>query len=187
MTPQTLMNDLTSENCDVMDIVLLIVDEAHRATGDYAYNQIVRHMMAKNPHFRLIALTATPGKDTEGVQNLVDGLHISRIEIRNEESIDLRGYMHDQNVEQHCIRMPEGIAAIRDALEQLMETFMKPLQSMGIIWPNQQAVKLHPYAARAKISTLAPHQRGFVHQLSMLGNLAQVMAYLLEATVGMAY
>lgn len=153
MTPQTLMNDLTSENCDVMDIVLLIVgkdlhfnvllfshrykDEAHRATGDYAYNQIVRHMMAKNPHFRLIALTATPGKDTEGVQNLVDGLHISRIEIRNEESIDLRGYMHDkvrrwhllvlhvsssdQNVEQHCIRMPEGIAAIRDALEQLME------------------------------------------------------------------
>jgi ATP-dependent DNA helicase MPH1 len=112
MTPQTLMNDLTSQNCDVMDIILLIVgkvlclnislfshyfqDEAHRATGDYAYNQIVRYMMAKNPHFRLIALTATPGKDPEAVQNLVEGLHISRIEIRNEESIDLQGYMHDK-------------------------------------------------------------------------------------------
>lgn len=28
MTPQTLMNDLSTQNCDVMDIVLLIVGES---------------------------------------------------------------------------------------------------------------------------------------------------------------
>lgn len=147
------MNDLSTQNCDVMDIVLLIVgespaswitffteflkDEAHKATGDYAYNQIVRYMMAKNPHFRLIALTATPGSNPMAVQNLVDGLHISHIEIRNEESIDLREYIHHkvcyshgwssscltsvQKVEQHCIKAPQGIALIRDLLAQLMD------------------------------------------------------------------
>ena len=71
-------------------------DEAHRGTGDYAYAQVVRYMMAKNPHFRLLALTATPGSTPEAVQNLIDGLHISNIEIRDENSIDLRQYIHEK-------------------------------------------------------------------------------------------
>jgi ATP-dependent DNA helicase MPH1 len=51
-------------------------------------------MMAKNPHFRVLALTATPGGNPEAVQALVDALHISRIEIRNEDSLDLKQYLH---------------------------------------------------------------------------------------------
>ncbi len=50
--------------------------------------------MAKNPHFRVLALTATPGNSVDSIQILVDGLHISRIEIRNEESLDLKAYLH---------------------------------------------------------------------------------------------
>ena len=50
--------------------------------------------MAKNPHVRVLALTATPGNDPKTVQTLIDGLHISRIEIRNEESLDLKPYIH---------------------------------------------------------------------------------------------
>jgi len=53
-------------------------------------------MMAKNPHFRILALTATPGSTPEAVQTLVDGLHISRIEIRNEGSLDLQQYVHEK-------------------------------------------------------------------------------------------
>ncbi len=112
MTPQTLINDLVSENCDVSKIILIVIgehsddmkgtlltiipDEAHRATGDYAYNQVIRFMMAKNPHFRVLALTATPGSNPEAVQNLIDGLHISRIEIRDENSLDLKQYIHEK-------------------------------------------------------------------------------------------
>lgn len=50
--------------------------------------------MAKNPHHRVLALTATPGSTPEAIQSIVDSLHISRIEIRDENSIDLREYMH---------------------------------------------------------------------------------------------
>ncbi len=52
--------------------------------------------MAKNPHFRLLALTATPGGTPEAVQSLIDGLHISRIEIRDENSLDLKAYIHEK-------------------------------------------------------------------------------------------
>ena len=50
-------------------------------------------MMAKNPHHRVLALSATPGNNPEAVQSIVDSLHISHIEIRNEESQDLIRYV----------------------------------------------------------------------------------------------
>lgn len=53
-------------------------------------------MMAKNPHFRILALTATPGSTPDAVQALVDGLYISRIEIRDESSLDLKSYIHEK-------------------------------------------------------------------------------------------
>lgn len=111
MTPQTLINDLTTECCDVRDIVLIVIgtcsarfaltspyllvlqDEAHRGSGDYAYAQVIRFLMAKNPHFRVLALTATPGSTPDAVQAIVDALHISRIEIRDEGSLDLKEYV----------------------------------------------------------------------------------------------
>jgi ATP-dependent DNA helicase MPH1 len=70
-----------------------MIDEAHRATGSYAYVTIVHYLMAHNPHHRILALSATPGKNSESVQAIVDGLHISRIEIRDEHSMDLQKYM----------------------------------------------------------------------------------------------
>jgi ERCC4-related helicase len=70
-----------------------ITDEAHKGKGDYAYAQVVRFMMAKNPHFHLLALTATPRSKPEAVQEIFDSLHISHIKIRDEESLDLRQYM----------------------------------------------------------------------------------------------
>lgn len=121
MTPQTLMNDLKTDNCDPRDIVLLVIDEAHKGTGDYAYAQVVRFLMAKNPHFRVLALTATPGGRPEAVQAIVDGLHVSHVEIRDEQSLDLAPYLHKKHVKQHVIHMTDDVAKIRDMLGEVME------------------------------------------------------------------
>lgn len=110
MTPQTLMNDLLNGRCDPSRVILLVVgmcflfvgpsrlpttetDEAHKGKGNYAYAQIIRELMHKNPHFRVLALTATPGKKKEDAQELCDALHISHIEIRDESSPDLKQYI----------------------------------------------------------------------------------------------
>lgn len=71
-------------------------DEAHKGKGNYAYAQIVRELMHKNPHFRVLALTATPGGKPDDVQELCDALHISHIEIRDEFSPDLKQYIFDK-------------------------------------------------------------------------------------------
>ncbi|KAF5312582.1 hypothetical protein D9619_003333 [Psilocybe cf. subviscida] len=185
MTPQTLVNDLVKENCDAKDIVLLVVDEAHRATGEYAYNQAIRFLMAKNPHFRVLALTATPGNNPEAVQLLVDGLHISRIEIRDEQSVDLRAYIHKKVFKAHIITANEGLAKVRDLLVKVMDPHMKKMFAAGVFHPGETAVKLHPYRAQASMQRLP--NKGLFGSLSTLGKLARAMLYLLTGSFTACY
>ena len=64
--------------------------------GDYAYAQIIRESTHKNPHFRVLALTATPGGKPEDLQELCDVLHISHIDIWDEFSPDLKQYVFNK-------------------------------------------------------------------------------------------
>jgi len=87
---------LVGPSCPLALVVLTHngnTDEAHKGKGDYAYAQVIRELMHKNPHFRVLALTATPGSKPEDVQELCDALHISHIEIRDEFSPDLKQYL----------------------------------------------------------------------------------------------
>lgn len=40
LTPQVMVNDLKSEICPASLIKCVVIDEAHRATKDYAYCQV---------------------------------------------------------------------------------------------------------------------------------------------------
>lgn len=73
-----------------------MLDEAHKGAGEYSYAKVVRFLMAKNPHFRILALTATPGSTPDAVQAIIDSLHISRIELRDEQSLDIRSYIYEK-------------------------------------------------------------------------------------------
>ena len=122
-----------------------ITDEAHKGKGNYAYAQIIRELMHKNPHFRVLALTATPGSKPDDVQELCDALHISHIEIRDEFSPDLKQYLFDkvcssvysnpnvlsttslpgiQEIKQHIVGMNDEILQIRALLAGLMEVLI---------------------------------------------------------------
>ncbi|PFH50752.1 hypothetical protein AMATHDRAFT_75437 [Amanita thiersii Skay4041] len=180
MTPQTLVNDLVTENCNAQDIILLVVG------GYYAYNQVIRFLMAKNPHFRVLALTATPGSTPDAVQNLIDGLHVSHVEIRDENSLDLRQYIHEKKIEQHVIKMSEDVDRVKILLSRLMSEYLKPLKQRGVLHFGDP-VTFHPYAAQAKMQQLGREQRWALGPLSKLASLARAMGYLLEGTIGMCH
>jgi ATP-dependent DNA helicase MPH1 len=132
MTPQTLINDLKSGIADAKKIVLVVVDEAHRATGSYAYVEIVSFMRRFNPCFRVLALTATPGDKVESVQAVIDGLVISKIEIRTENSMDISHYVHHRTVE-------KKVFANSDEMEMCMELYSKALQPLVSQLASQNA------------------------------------------------
>lgn len=134
MTPQTLMNDLSKGYADPKSIVLLVIDEAHRATGDYAYVKVVEFLRRFSKSFRVIALTATPGSKVESVQQVIDSLGISHVEIRSEESIDIRQYVHSRMEDVISLDQSDEILRIQELFSKALKPFVNKLSQQNIYW-----------------------------------------------------
>ncbi|GAB2264451.1 hypothetical protein Droror1_Dr00027865 [Drosera rotundifolia] len=109
VTPQVLQNDILSGTCMVKFLVCLVIDEAHKATGDFPYCVAVRELMTVPVQLRILALTATPGSDLQTIQHVIDNLHISTLEYRNEHDVDVKKYVPDKKIE--LIQVPVGQCA----------------------------------------------------------------------------
>ncbi|KAJ2901292.1 dead box helicase [Zalerion maritima] len=134
MTPQTLQNDLSRGIADPKSISLLVIDEAHRSTGEYAYAKVVKFIRRFNNSFRILALTATPGSSVEVVQEIIDNLGISHVEIRTEESIDIRQYVHQRNIEQVVVDPSDEMNELRDLFSKALKPLTDKLSQQNIYW-----------------------------------------------------
>jgi ERCC4-related helicase len=134
MTPQTLLNDLKSGYADPKKIVLLVVDEAHRATGAYAYVEVVSFLRRFNTSFRVLALTATPGADVESVQKVIDGLDISRVEIRTENSMDICSYVHQRKIEKQVFQNTDEMEMCMELYSQALQPLVNTIAGLNAYW-----------------------------------------------------
>lgn len=144
MTPQTIINDLKTGICDPKKVILLVVDEAHRATGGYAYVEVVKFVKRFNSSFRVLALTATPGSTTESVQEVIDGLGISRVEIRTEESLDIRQYVHSRKIETVLFENSEEMSMVMELFARAIQPVLDKLTAMNAYWARDP-MTLTPY------------------------------------------
>lgn len=144
MTPQTLTNDLKSGIADPKRIVLLVVDEAHRATGGYAYVEVVKFLRRFNQSFRVLALTATPGSTVESVQAVIDGLDIARVEIRTEQSLDIREYVHARNTDIQTFQNSDEMILCMDLLSSTLQPLVDQLRTLNAFW-GRDPMSLTPY------------------------------------------
>jgi len=140
MTPQTLETDLTSGRCDPKRISLLVVDEAHRATGQYAYVKVISFIRRFNNSFRVLALTATPGSKIETVQDVISSLGIARTEIRTEESLDIRDYIQKRNIDVEKFPLSGEIAEIRDLFAKLLRPPLRKLNELKAFYQTDPAM-----------------------------------------------
>lgn len=144
MTPQTIINDLKNGICDPKRLVLLVVDEAHRATGGYAYVEVVKFLQRFNTSFRVLALTATPGGSIESVQEVINGLGISRIEIRTEESLDIREYVYARKIETVIFDYSDEMIMIMDLFAKALQPLVNKMCGMNAYW-GKDPMTLTPY------------------------------------------
>lgn len=125
-TPQVVENDLTAGIVHPKLVALLVIDEAHRARGNYAYNNVVKFLDRFTKSYRILALTATPAADVDGVQEVVDNLHISRVEVRTERSIDIFKYLKRKTIDRVTVGQTDDIKKcvlwLCDAITPVLET-----------------------------------------------------------------
>ncbi|XP_034896899.1 DEAD-box ATP-dependent RNA helicase FANCM isoform X1 [Populus alba] len=99
VTPQVLEKDIQSGTCLAKHLVCLVMDEAHRASGNYSYCVAIREVLAIPVQLRISALTATPGSKQPAVQHIIDNLQISALEYRSESDPDVIPYVDDRKIE----------------------------------------------------------------------------------------
>ncbi|KAJ4964035.1 hypothetical protein NE237_023974 [Protea cynaroides] len=133
VTPQVLEKDIQSGTCLVKHLVCLVIDEAHRAMGNYSYCVAVRELMAVQIQLRILALTATPGSKQPTIQKVIDNLNISTLEYRNESDPDVSPYVHNRKLELVQVAMGKDAIEINNLLLEVIRPFVSRLCAIGVL------------------------------------------------------
>ena len=136
MTPQTLQKDLENELLDTRKIVLLVIDEAHRATGNYAYCKIIQYLEQSRSGFRILSLSATPVSKIENLQTIVNSLRVSNFEVRDEDDSEVKKYTHDKNIVEILVDKENSMHLMEDHMHAMMERVLEFLKKANLISPS---------------------------------------------------
>ncbi|NYT05139.1 MAG: DEAD/DEAH box helicase [Methanomicrobiales archaeon] len=141
-TPQVIKNDCLAGRYDLSEVSLLIVDECHRAVGNYAYVFIGREYLQKAKKPLILAMTASPGSDRERVEEVCDHLGIAIVETRTENDPDVRPYIHEREVQYLEVGLPQPLAAAVTTLESLTEARLDQLAGFNFRVPAKNKVTM---------------------------------------------
>ena len=132
-TPQTVENDILTGRVSLEDVVLLVVDEAHRAVGSYSYVFITKEYLKTARHPLVLGLTASPGSDEEKIREIVRNLGIEHIEVRTESSPDVKPYVQRIAFEWVKVELPGIYREVRSLLREMLKESLKPLAHFKLV------------------------------------------------------
>jgi len=132
-TPQTIKNDLINRYYSLKDVSLLVIDEAHRAIGDYAYVFLAQDYIKKRKKSRILALTASPGADKDKITEIKNNLMIEKIEARAREHPEVKQYIQPLIVDYQFCELPEDLLKIKKYIELALRDRLNILKREGYI------------------------------------------------------
>lgn len=141
-TPQVIKNDCLAGRYTLADVVLLVVDECHRAVGNYAYVFLARHYCTTAREPLLLAMTASPGGDRLKVQDVCANLRVEAVETRVETDEDVRPYIHERDIQYVDVYLPEELQAALVALRGLVEARLARLADLGFQVPKPDKLSI---------------------------------------------
>ena len=132
-TPQTIQNDLIAGRIKFDSFRLLVIDEAHRAVGDYAYVWLAKEYMRLSKDHLVLGLTASPGHTKEEIDTICENLSIKNIESRTEKDGDVGPFVKLKHIKKIMIDLPKDFVEIKKNLERTLSMSLKSLKEMGFI------------------------------------------------------
>jgi ERCC4-related helicase len=133
MTPQVLQNDVLAGRYRMEDVSLLVVDEAHRAIGNYAYVFIAEQYLKQSKCPLLLALTASPGSEIQKIREIVTNLDIKNIELRTRDNADVAPYLPPLKFEWREVKLPVRFKQIGDAIRSAIKPRLGALKEAEFI------------------------------------------------------
>ncbi|MBR9679602.1 MAG: DEAD/DEAH box helicase [Candidatus Altiarchaeota archaeon] len=132
-TPQSVQSDLLRDSVKLNNFSLIVFDEAHRATGNYAYVYLARKFTEQSKSPLILALTASPGTDTAGIQEIVDNLYIKQIETRSENDSDVRPYVKEKQIQWIKTSLPAEYKLVISNAKKVVGEYLRFLKKTGYL------------------------------------------------------
>ncbi len=139
-TPQVIENDLLTNRISLETVSLLVFDEAHHATGNYAYVFINEQYKLHHPNPHVFGMTASPGNNSEKILTICKNLSIQNVEIRTKEDPDVKPYVYDISFTWKKILMPEDFSYAIQQLRNALSIRLKLLKEMDFIDTNSVSI-----------------------------------------------
>ena len=135
-TPQAVANDLNKGVYDLNDFGLVIYDEAHRGTGNYAYVIVAREYINCKGGLSM-GMTASPGSERERIDEICLNLMLRRIDMRSDEDPDVSPYTHNVTVNKIELDMPKDLTNIIDLLDKMFQNYVTELINLRAMVPSE--------------------------------------------------
>lgn len=129
-TPEITKNDLDRQLVSPEQFSLLIVDEAHRTIGDYAYSGIAERF--RNTNVRIIGMTATLPSEKEKATEILQTLKITSIAQRTEDSPDVKPYVQQTDTQWVTVELPAEMKEIQACIRAALESRYQDLRRAGL-------------------------------------------------------
>ncbi len=141
-TPQVIKNDLLAGSYDLSDVTLLVIDECHRAVGNYAYVFLAGRYLETSRSPRILAMTASPGGQQEKVDDVCKNLGIQVVESRREHDRDVAPYIHDREIEVIELDLPQELKRAVQDLQALIDSRLAMLEGLGFQVPGRAQLSM---------------------------------------------
>ncbi|HZD42664.1 MAG TPA: DEAD/DEAH box helicase, partial [Methanomicrobiales archaeon] len=141
-TPQVIKNDIIAGRYGLQDVTLMIVDECHRAVGNYAYVYLAKRYLegARSP--LLLAITASPGGDKARIREVCENLGIQIVETRTEEDPDVSPYVHERELQIVNVDLPAELGLAVMDLNELIESRLQNLKRLNFTVPKRERLSM---------------------------------------------
>ncbi|MHB1907634.1 MAG: DEAD/DEAH box helicase [Nitrososphaerales archaeon] len=141
-TPQVMDSDIRRKNCDVTVFSLVVFDEVHRAIGNHAYCTIAAMYTELKRDGRILGMTASLPSDRKKVEEIVQKLKISKVEIRDERDEEVKPYVFKTDVEWINLDLPQELKEIQKLMKEALESRLKLLEDASLVKPSRYGITL---------------------------------------------
>ncbi len=157
-TPQVIRNDAMNGIIDLTEVDLLILDEAHHATGNHAYAQVGNLYQRTNPNGRVLAATASPGSTLRNINEVRTNLNAHNLDLCKRDEPLLKEYDVDMKIHTHAVDLPPSLDLLIAPLRTHFNDEVKHLQRLGFM-PTKEYIGTNDIERAQQSASRAIQQR----------------------------
>ncbi|NOZ81767.1 MAG: DEAD/DEAH box helicase [Candidatus Micrarchaeota archaeon] len=166
-TPQTVENDLDIINLGRFS--LLVVDEAHRCVGKYAYTNVVKKYIELSSYPRILGLTASPGASREKIREICKNLCVDHVELRTEEDEDVKPYLKGFEISVVRVNLAGPVLKARDVLKNKLRERIDTLKDYGFrVFSKKDVIQLQKNTDDFRVSLICAEAIKLWHLIELL-------------------